>query len=82
MPRCAQAAAVHDAQGRLPLQLAAHVGAADEVKQVLFEAHRDAAPDKGLCDVLLWGEGAVRSVLVAQPEVSTDRAICCGGVGW
>ena len=72
---------MHDAQGMLPLELAAHMGAADEVKQVLFEAHRDAVADKGLCDVLLWGEAAVRSVLEAQPEVSTDRCMCCDGCG-
>ena len=54
------------------------MGAADEVKQVLFEAHRDAVADQGVCDVVLWGEGPVRSVLETQPEVTTHSR--CVGV--
>ena len=40
------------------------------MKQVLFEAHRGAVAEKALLDVVQWGEGAVRSVLEARPEVS------------
>ena len=40
---------------------------------MLFEGHRGAVAEKGLLDVVLWGEGAVRSVLEARPEVSRVR---------
>ena len=57
----------------MPLAIAGHVGAAEEVKQALFEAHPGIAMGKELWDVVTWGAGAVRSVLEAQPEV---RAPC------
>ena len=75
-----QGAAHSDAVGNLPLAVAACVGAAEEVKQVLFEGHRGAVAEKGLWDVVLWGEGAVRSVLNALPEVSRVR-VSGGGYG-
>ena len=65
-----QGAAHSDAAGNVPLAVAARVGAAEEVKQVLFEGHRGAVAEKALWDVVQWGEGAVRSVLEARPEVS------------
>ena len=68
-----QGAAHSDAIGNVPLAVAARVGAAEEVKQVLFEAHRGAVAEKGLWDVVLWGEGVVRSVLEVRPEVSRGR---------
>ena len=36
---CLQAASVKDARGMLPLALAAHAGACEVVKNMLFEAH-------------------------------------------
>ena len=54
----------------MPLAIAGHVGAAEDVKRVLYEGHRDAVTGRGLWDVATWGVGAVRSVLEAQPEVS------------
>ena len=72
----------------MALAVAARVGAAEEVKQVVFEAHRGAVSEKGLWDVIVSGERAVRSVLEARPEVSMAGCMCfavcvcvvlCGG---
>ena len=54
----------------MPLALAAALGAAEDVKQVLFEAHRVVVADKALWDIMLWGESAVRGLLEAQPEAA------------
>jgi hypothetical protein len=59
----------------VPLAIAGHVGAVEEVKQMLFEAHRGAVVEKGLCDVVMWGVGAVRRVLEAQPEVRIPHIV-------
>ena len=77
-----QGAAHSDAVGNVALGVAARVGAAEEVKQVLFEAHRGAVSEKGLWDVMVSGEGAVRSVLEARPEVSIAGCMCFAVGGW
>ena len=65
----------------MPLVVAGHVGAAEEVKQVLFDYYPGAVAEKRLYGVVMWGAAAVRSVLETQPEVSTVCCLCGEGCG-
>ena len=44
MPRCAQAAAVRDAQGMLPLHLAVQQNAPAAVVEAVLQAHPEVVP--------------------------------------
>ena len=73
MPRCAQAAAVRDAQGMLPLELAVRHKAPAAVVEALKQAHVSIS-------ALLKIGASDAEVLEAHPEVVSVAVCGCGCV--
>ena len=57
------------AYGTILLALAVRAGASAGVKDLLFEAHPEAAAEAALHEVVQWGPKAVAAVITACPEV-------------